>query len=127
MLESGGESAAARLAQLAHLQRQVGRCGLVEEDFKPLQDKLGQIGGEVDARGRITQGLARAAAPPLQKLTLLLRLAVGESAPLGPAANRARTEALRLVKQDDTRAALAASPQHVEQVRDLFLQAGLAA
>lgn len=126
-LLEGGDSAATRLGQLAHLQRQVGRCGLVEEDYKPLQDKLGDIGGEVDTRGRITQGLARAAAPPLQRLTLLLRLAVGESAPLGPAANRARTEAMRLVKQDDTRAALAASPQHMEQVRDLFLQAGLAA
>lgn len=121
------DSAAGRLAQLAHLQRQVGRCGLVEEDYKPLQDKLGELGGAVDARGRISQGLAKAAAPPLQKLTLLLRLAVGESAPLGPAANRARTEALRLIKQDDTRAALAASPEHVEQVRELFLQAGVAA
>ena len=121
------ESPATKLHALADLQRAVGRCGLVEEDFHPLQEKFGEIGGEVDARAKLTQGVARANAPAVHRLTVLLKLATGESAPIGPASIRARNEALKLVKQDDTRAALAAAPEQVQQVRDLIQQAGLAA
>ena len=121
------ESPAAKLAVLAGLQRQVARCGLVIEDFQPLQEKLGEIGGEIEHRAKVAQHVARADAPPLHRLNLLLRLAVGETAPLGPASTRARAEALKLVKQDATRAALAADPGQVDQVRDLFQQAGMAA
>jgi hypothetical protein len=124
---AGDESPAAKLHALADLQRSVGRCGLVEEDFHPLQEKIGEIGGEVDARAKLTQGVARANAPAVHRLTVLLKLATGESAPIGPASLRARSEALRLVKQDETRAALAAAPEQVKQVRELIQQAGLAA
>jgi hypothetical protein len=123
----GGDSAATRLAQLAALQRSCARCGLVSEDFEPIQEKLGELGGEVDARAKVTAGVARANAPAIHRLTLLLKLAVGESAPLGPAANRAKVEALKLVRLDETRTALAAAPDQVQAVRDLIQQAGLAA
>ncbi|WP_293676042.1 hypothetical protein [uncultured Phenylobacterium sp.] len=121
------ESPAAKLATLAQLQRAVGRCGLVAEDFQPLQEKLGEIGGEIDNRAKVTQGVARANAPAIHRLTVLLKLAMGESGPLGPASVRAKSEALRLVKSDETRAELAAAPEQVQQVRDLIQQAGLAA
>jgi hypothetical protein len=124
---TGDESPAARLAVLADLQRSVGRCGLVEEDFQPLQERIGEIGGEVDARGKVALGVARADAPPVHRLTVLLKLATGESAPIGPASARARNEAMKLVKLDETRAALAAAPEQVQQVRNLFHAAGLAA
>jgi hypothetical protein len=121
------ESASARLARLAKLYRAVGRCGLVPEDYEPIQEKVGEVGGAVESRVQLTQGIARAKAPLVQRLTLLLKLAAGEAAPLGPAASRAKAEAMRLVKSDETRAALAAAPEQVEQVRDLIQQAGLAA
>lgn len=121
------DSPATRLAQLAALQRSAGRCGLVAEDFEPIQEKLGDLGGLVESHAKLAQSVARANAPALHRLTLLLRLAVGESAPLGPAANRAKSEAFKLVKQDDTRAELAAAPDQMTAVRDLFMQAGLAA
>lgn len=121
------ESAGARLGQLAALSRSVARCGLVAEDYEPIQEKLGVIGGEIEARARLTQNVARANVPLIQRLTLLLKLAAGESAPVGPAAARARAEALRLFKLDATRAELAAAPDQMAQVRDLIQQAGLAA
>ena len=40
---------------------------------------------------------------------------------------RVVNEAIRLFKQDDTRAALAAAPEQMAQVRDLIQQAGMAA
>ena len=124
-ITGGHESPATKLASLAGLQRSVARCGLVAEDFHPLQEKLGEIGGEIELRARLSQGVARAEAPPMQRLTVLLKLAAGESAPLGPAADRARTEALKLVRQEDTRAALAAAPEQAEQIRTLIQQAGM--
>lgn len=116
------------LASLAKLQRSVGGCGLAPEDSAPLQAKLGEFGGVIEARAKVVAGVARANAPVLQRLTLLLSLAVGESAPLGRAADRARLEAVRLVKLNETRAELTlAPPQQMETVRNLLQRARLAA
>jgi hypothetical protein len=125
---NGGEGVAGRLAKLATLQRQVGRCGLAPEDCAQLQKRLGDLGGQLETESRLTASLARAAVPPLQRLTLLLRLATGEAAPAGPAADRAREEALKLIRDPAARAELtAAAPDQIEAVRALFQQAGLAA
>ena len=51
---------------------------------------------------------------------VLLRMAIGETAPLGPTADRARAEALKLVRRDDTRAELARAPERMGQVRHLL-------
>lgn len=124
---NAADSAAGRLATLAALQRATGRCGLVEEDFEPIQVKLGDLGGFIEGDARLTAQLAKANASAVHRLTLLLRLASGESAPLGPAADRAKAEAMKLVRHADTRAELSQAPEHVETVRDLIQQAGLAA
>ncbi|THD74249.1 MAG: hypothetical protein E7812_18110 [Phenylobacterium sp.] len=124
---NAGDSAAGRLGVLASMHRAAARCGLVEEDSEPIQLKLGDIGGLIEADAKLTAQIARANAPAVHRLTLLLKLASGESAPLGPAADRARAEALRLVRHEDTRSELASAPDQVETVRDLIQQAGLAA
>jgi hypothetical protein len=124
---NGADSAAVRLAALAVLQRSASRCGLVEEDFEPIQLKLGDLGGIIEADAKLTAQLARANASAVHRLTLLLRLASGESAPLGPAADRAKAEAMKLVRHEDTRVELSQAPEQVETVRDLIQQAGLAA
>jgi hypothetical protein len=121
------EGVAGRLAGLAALQRAAGRCGLVEEDSEPIQLKLGDLGGLIEADARLSSQIARANASAVHRLTLLLKLATGESAPLGPAADRARAEALKLVRSDAARSELASAPEQVEVVRDLIQQAGLAA
>jgi hypothetical protein len=123
----GPDGPANRLAALADLQRSVGRCGLVPEDYEPIQTKLGDLGGLVEADAKLTASIARAAAPALHRLTLLLKLATGESAPLGPAADRARAEAMRLARLDETRAELVKSPERMEQVREMLQAAAMAA
>ena len=54
-------------------------------------------------------------------------MACGETAPLGPAADRARTEALKLARHDATRAELVSAPEQVDAIRDLLQHAALAA
>lgn len=124
---NAGDGVAGRLAALAALQRGAGRCGLAPEDAEPIRVKIGDIGGVVEGDARLAQQLAKANTSAVHRLTLLLKLASGESAPLGPAADRARAEALRLVRHEATRQELAQAPEQVEQVRDLIQQAGLAA
>jgi hypothetical protein len=56
-----------------------------------------------------------------------LKLAAGDGAPFGPAADRARVAAARLLKTDEARAELAATPEALSRVRDMLQSAGLAA
>ncbi|HZZ33260.1 MAG TPA: hypothetical protein VFE10_14845 [Phenylobacterium sp.] len=124
---SVGHLALERLAELAKLQRGVARCGLVEEVYKPMQAKLGEIGGAVEAEVKLVTATARSSRPALERLTTLLKMAAGETAPLGPCADRARTQALRLARADDTRAELSTAPDQVDAIRDLLRHASLAA
>ncbi|HEY9234835.1 MULTISPECIES: hypothetical protein [Phenylobacterium] len=123
----GPDTAAVKLQKLADLQRAVARAGLAPEDYEPIQAKIGDVGGLVEADARLVPTLARNPAPSPQKLLLLLRLAAGETAPAGPAAERARLEAIKMVRLERTRIELADDPQRMTQVRDLIQQLGVAA
>ncbi len=123
----GPDSPAARLAALAKLQRAVARCGLVAEDYEPIQQKFGELGGQVEADSKLAAAVAKAAGPVVHRLMLLLKLAAGEAAPLGPAADRAKVEAMKLVRLDETRAELAKSPEQMDRVRELLATVAKAA
>jgi hypothetical protein len=126
-MRNSDESPASRLAKLASLQKQVRRCGLATADSDELAAFLGVMGGQIEAAARLSASLARAPAPSLQRLTLLLKLASGESAPIGPAADSARNEAIILIKSPQTRAEIAADPRNIEAVKTLVQRAGLSA
>jgi hypothetical protein len=123
----GPDSPATRLAALAALQKALHRCGLVAEDLAPLSAKLGELGGHVEADSRLCAALLAAHAPLVHRLTMLLKLAVGDAAPLGPAADRARGAALKLLKSDEARTQFVQAPETLGRVRDMLQAAGLAA
>lgn len=128
MLEPNpAETPSARLARLAALQRGAGQVGLAEKDAADVAEALAALGGAVEAKAGLAAAVARSRVAPVQKLTALLRMAVGEAAPLGPAADRAKAEALKLLRAPETRSALAAEPGHIAVVRPLLKAAGLAA
>ena len=102
-----------KLAALAELQRAVFRCGFVPEEAEPIAVKIGEIGGLVEADAGLAQALAKANAPVVNRLTLLLRLAAGETAPRGAAAERAKTETMRLMRAPEIRAEIAKTPDAV--------------
>lgn len=116
-----------RLLSLVILQRSVRNAGLPERETQAVVDALGLVGGAVEADARLTTQIARAPAPIPQKLAALLRLAAAETGPTGPVAERARAEAVRLMRAPDTRAALGAEPQAVLTLRPLMQAVGLAA
>lgn len=116
-----------RLMALGELQRAVRKAGLSERETQTVVDALGAVGGSIEVDARLTAQLARAPAPVAQKLAALLRLAAAETGPTGPVAERARAEAVRLMRAPDTRAALGAEPQAVLTLRPLMQAVGLAA
>ena len=121
------EAPSAKLAALASLQRSVQRAGFVPEEVAPILAKLGDVGGQVEADSKLTLSVSRSGATVLQKLNVLLRLATGEAAPSGPAADRAKAEAMKLLRAPETRAELAKSPEAVDRVRTMLQTLGLAA
>ena len=124
---NGPDTPAVKLSVLAELQRAVMAAGLGEGDAGAAAAKIGEIGGLVEAESKLAALLAKAPAPPSQKLMLLLRLATGETAPLGPAADRAKAEAIRLLRAPETRREIANEPVVLGQVKTLMQTAGLAA
>ena len=126
-VREGEATAGAKLAALADLQARVRSCGLTEKDEADVCEALGRIGDAVEAQGKVTAQICRAPVPLVQKLSLLLRMASGQGCPIGPAAARARAEALRLLKGPDSRAALVADPRALPILKPLMQAAGLAA
>jgi hypothetical protein len=105
---SGKAPAAIRLGQLANLYRRVARAGGQEAGIEALLTLIGEMGGKLEAEAKIIQGIRKAAHSPVEKVQALIRMATGEAAPLGPAAERARQEARRLAAHPDTTAHLSA-------------------
>ena len=122
-MRAGPDSPVAKLSNLAGLQRQLVRSGLVREDFEPLCAKLGEIGALIEADSRLLTMLVRAPAPLPHRLQLLAKLALGEAGPTGPVAEKARNEALKLAKDPSSREQLASSPQTMDLLKTLLAQA----
>jgi len=114
------DSPVGKLSQLADLQRQVKAAGLHEADQAAVADRIGEIGGQIEADAKLVAMVSRAGAPVGHRLSLLLRLASGETAPAGPAADRARTEALRMARTLDLRRDLADAPGALERLKALM-------
>jgi len=116
-----------KLMVLANLQRSVRACDLGEADQLQITTAIGAVGSTVEAEAKVLAQIARAPAPVPQKLQALLRLAAGDSGPLGPVADRARAEAVRLIRAPEVRAALSAAPEQLAPLKGLMKAAGLAA
>lgn len=116
-----------KLHALADIQARVRACDLSEKDEGDICTALGRIGDLVETDGKVTAHIARAGAPVAQKLSLLLKMACGQSCPAGPAADRAKAEALRLLKIPETRQALIDDALALPALKPLMQAAGLAA
>lgn len=126
-VQEGAGTPGTKLAGLADLQARIRACGISDKDRAEACEALGRTGDLIEAGGKVTAQIARAPAPLVQKLALLLRMACGQGCPTGPAADRARCEALRLLKGKDARQALSDDPSALPTLKPLMQAAGLAA
>lgn len=126
-IRDGAGTASAKLVSLAGLQRAIRKASLPETDERACSAKIEEIGGLVEGTAKLIVQIAKSEAPLAGRLALLLRFACGEAGPTGPVAEKARAEALKLLRTPDIRAQLAAQPQALETVKALMIEAGLAA
>jgi hypothetical protein len=121
----GGSNASQKLLTLARLQRSVRAVQLGEIDEREIAASIGTLGGTLEADAGLISQIARASAAVTQKLGVLLRMAAGETAPLGPAADRARTEALRMLRASEVKDALSVEPEASAALNALMPAAGI--
>ncbi|CAN5267390.1 hypothetical protein BH09PSE2_BH09PSE2_04790 [soil metagenome] len=117
-VRSTQQSPTARLAALADLHRALGAAGLPGPELRPLQQRISDAGGWVERDSHLcTLVVASGAALPA-RANVLARLALGETAPPGPAADRARAELAKLLRDPASRAELTDRPEVAARVRD---------
>ncbi len=126
-MRQSGQPVSHKLMALAALQRDARDAGLSQNDTHQIETAVGAVGGMVEADARLVAQLARSPAPVPARLSALLRLAAGETAPLGPVSTRAKAEAIKLVRAPEVRAALTARPETIAPLKGLMKAAGLAA
>ena len=115
------DQALSKLAALAEMQKAIGRVDLPESEKVMLNNRLGDLGGLVEQDAQVTASLMRSTLPPLQRLNLLVRMAAGEIAPSGPAAQRAKDAALKLSKDPGIRGDLARNPDLIAKLKPLMM------
>ena len=115
------------LSTLAGLQRAARKVDLSDTDEGLICEALGKVGASVERAARLIDQMVRAPVPVPQKLQVLLRLAAAETGPQGPVTERARAEALKLLRHPKVRAELGSTPAQLEPIRELMRTAGLAA
>lgn len=120
-MRAARDQALAKLQVLAELQKAIGRVDLPESEKALLNRRLGDLGGLVEADARVTASLMNSTLPPVQRLNLLVRMAAGETAPQGPAAQRAKDAALKLGRAPEIRADLASNPELLAKLRPLMV------
>jgi len=114
------DQALAKLQVMAELQKSIARVDLPESEKTMINRRLGDLGALVEADAQVTASLMRSTLPPVQRLNLLVRMATGETAPIGPAAQRARDACLKLSKLPEIRADLAKSPEILAKLKPLM-------
>lgn len=115
----GADTPGVRLGALAALQRAARAAALPEPEASAVHARLGAAGGWVDDEAKVVATLSRSPAALPVRVAALARLATGETAPLGPASDRARAETLKLLRGPGAREALASAPESLALLQPL--------
>ncbi len=106
-----------KLQELCRLQSRISRAGLAVGDELPLAKRIGEVGGLVEADSKYIAAITKAQIPPSSRLVLLMALSVGDAGPSGPVADRAKAEAMKLLRLPDVRKEVATSSDIASAVK----------
>jgi hypothetical protein len=118
-LDATVSSPGARLLHVAEIYRDAARAGGDAAGVKEVLQRLSELGGRIEAQNKIVALIVKSSASPFQKINVLLRMATGETAPPGPAADRAKASVLRLATDPDLRASLAEDAESMRRLRQV--------
>ena len=115
-----------KLQALARMQSSITKAGLTPEDTDPILKRIGEVGGLVEAESKYIATIMKAQLTPANRLMMLLALSLGEAGPSGPVADKAKVEAMKLLRLPEVRKEIAASPDTAAAVKR-FLEASVPA
>jgi hypothetical protein len=119
-VSAGASSPGARLLHIAEIYRDTARAAGDVAGVQEVLQRLADLGGRIEAGNKIVSLIGKSGASDLQKITALLKMATGETAPPGPAAERARIRVLKLAADPELRAALAEDPDSMRRLRQVI-------
>ena len=118
-LSTGASSPGSRLLHVAEIYRDTLRAGGDVAGCREVLQRLGDLGGRIEAENKIVSLIAKSGASPMQKVAALLKMATGESAPPGPAAERAKAVVLKLIGDPALRSAISEDPDSLRRLRQV--------
>ena len=118
-LSTGASSPGSRLLHVAEIYRDTVRAGGDVAGCSEVLQRLGDLGGRIEAENKIVSLIAKSGASSMQKVAALLRMATGESAPPGPAAERAKAVVLKLIADPELRSAISEDPDSLRRLRQV--------
>ncbi len=124
-MRAPGQAPTQKLLALRRVQSAVESAGLTGKDAEKTLEVLGTLGLKIAEETRLLAQISKAPVPVGQRLTILLKLAVGDAAPLGPITEKAKAEALRLLRSPEGREVLQGQPDVLQSLVPLMRQVGL--
>ncbi len=126
-MRENGESTGQRLLALAQMQGRVAAAGLVDQDGQEVSQKLGQIGSQIAIDVKLLAHILRGGASAMQKFSMLLSFAAGQSAPFGPLSEQAKAEVMKMMRDPAMRSGLSAQPAVLATLKPMMQAAGVLA
>ena len=124
-MRAPGQAPTQKLLALRRVQKAVESAGLTGKDAEKTLEVLGTLGLKIAEESRLSAQISKAPVPVGQRLSILLKMAVGETAPVGPFSDKAKAEALRLLRSPEGREVLHGQPEVLQALVPLMRQVGL--
>ncbi|MFT4076619.1 MAG: hypothetical protein QM647_13940 [Asticcacaulis sp.] len=126
-MRESSQSIAQRLLALAQMQGRVTAAALIDQDGQAISERLGAIGSQIATDVKLLAHILRGSASPVQKFSMLLSFASGQSAPLGALSEQAKTEVMKMMRDPAMRSGLSAQPQILATLKPMMQAAGVLA
>ncbi len=126
-MRENSQSTAQRLLALAQMQGRVATAALVDQDGQEVSRKLGQIGSQIATDVKLLAHILRGGASAVQKFSMLLSFAAGQSAPFGPLSEEAKAEVMKMMRDPAMRSGLSAQPAVFATLKPMMQAAGVLA
>lgn len=126
-IRAAGISPSQKLMSLRQLQRAVEAADLSGKEAEHCVEILGQLGLKVATESRLLAQILKAPVPLAQRLTVLLKMAAGDSAPVGPFTEQAKQEALKLLRSPEGHQMMQSSPDAIKTLMPQLRAVGMVA
>jgi hypothetical protein len=126
-MRENSQSTAQRLLALAQMQGRVAAAALIDQDGEAVSRRLGHIGSQIATDVKLLAHIQRGGASPMQKFSMLLSFAAGQSAPFGPLSEQAKAEVMKMMRDPALRSGLSAQPQILATLKPMMQAAGVLA